>query len=102
VIEFRELGKMRGTYIEGFKPHADGRVHTTFTFDTGIGQLSSEILTSRILLSTASWPRPSGRFRCAGHVLTEWDFKSYHVLTTGYEAEDFNYIRCARIDMHSL
>ena len=40
VIEYRELTKMRGTYIEGFKPHADGRVHTTFTFDTGIGQLS--------------------------------------------------------------
>src|ERR1700677_417213 len=40
VIEYRELGKMRGTYINGFAPHADGRVHTTFTFDTGIGQLS--------------------------------------------------------------
>ena len=40
VIEYRELSKMRGTYIEGFKPHSDGRVHTTFTFDTGIGQLS--------------------------------------------------------------
>ena len=41
VIEYRELCKMRGTYIEGFKPQPDGRVHTTFTFDTGTGQLSS-------------------------------------------------------------
>jgi hypothetical protein len=41
VIEYRELGKARGTYINGFVPHADGCVHTTFTFDTGIGQLSS-------------------------------------------------------------
>lgn len=40
VIEYRGLTKMRGTYVDGFKPGADGRVHTTFTFDTGIGQLS--------------------------------------------------------------
>lgn len=41
VIEYRELTKMRGTYIDGFKPQADGCVHTTFTFDTATGQLSS-------------------------------------------------------------
>lgn len=40
VIEYRELTKMRGTYIDGFKPHADGCVHTTFTFDTATSQLS--------------------------------------------------------------
>lgn len=37
-----------------------------------------------------------------GHVLAEWDYKSCHVLTLGFLAEDANYIRCARIDMHSL
>ncbi|MDE2107119.1 MAG: hypothetical protein KGL39_58470 [Patescibacteria group bacterium] len=41
VIECREIGKMRGTYIDGFRPHADGRVHTTFTFATATNQLSS-------------------------------------------------------------
>lgn len=41
VIEYRGLTKMRGTYVDGFKPGPDGRVHTTFTFDTSIGQLSS-------------------------------------------------------------
>jgi DNA polymerase I-like protein with 3'-5' exonuclease and polymerase domains len=40
VIECRELSKMRGTYIDGFCPHEDGCVHTTFTFATAIGQLS--------------------------------------------------------------
>ena len=57
VIEYRGYTKLKGTYVEGFRPHADGFVHTTFTFDTGIGQLSSrnpncfshdtEILTKR-------------------------------------------------------
>jgi uracil-DNA glycosylase family 4 len=41
VIEYRELTKARGTYINGFVPAADGCVHTTFTFDTAIAQLSS-------------------------------------------------------------
>lgn len=41
VIECREIRKMKTTYIDGFRPHADGCVHTTFTFATAIGQLSS-------------------------------------------------------------
>jgi uracil-DNA glycosylase family 4 len=104
VIEYRELSKMRGTYIDGFAPHADGCVHTTFTFDTGIGQLSSRNpniqnfpkhgrLASAVRRMIAAKP---------GHILTEWDYKSCHVLTLGFLAEDSNYIRCARIDMHSI
>ena len=41
VIEYRGLTKLRGTYVDGFRPGADGRVHTTFTFQTAIAQLSS-------------------------------------------------------------
>jgi uracil-DNA glycosylase family 4 len=104
VIEYRELSKMRGTYIDGFAPHADGCVHTTFTFDTGIGQLSSRNpniqnfpkhgrLASAVRRMIAAQP---------GHILTEWDYKSCHVLTLGFLAEDSNYIRCARLDMHSI
>jgi hypothetical protein len=37
-----------------------------------------------------------------GKLLAEWDFKSCHVLTLGYLANDPNYIRLARIDMHSI
>lgn len=104
VIEYRELSKMRGTYIEGFKPHADGRVHTTFTFDTGTGQLTSRNP------NVQNFPK-HGRLAEAvrgmvrapeGQVIVEADFKSYHVLTTGFEAEDASYMRMARLDMHSF
>ena len=37
-----------------------------------------------------------------GHVIVEADFKSYHVLTTGFEAESASYMRMARLDMHSF
>lgn len=104
VIEYRELSKARGTYIEGFKPGADGRVHTTFTFDTGIGQLSSRNPNVQNFPKHGKLANAMRAMVAApdGHVLTEWDFKSCHVLTLGFLAEDEQYIRCARIDMHSI
>ena len=104
VIEYRELTKMRGTYIEGFKPHADGCVHTTLTFDTGIGQLSSRNPNIQNFPKHGRLAKATRRMIAAkpGMILTEWDYKSCHVLTLGFLAEDANYIRCARIDMHSL
>jgi len=104
VIECRELGKMRGTYIEGFKPHADGRVHSTFTFDTATMQLSSRNPNTqnapkhgRLAKAVRSMIRHPGTKQ-----MVEWDFKAYHVLTTGFEAQSANYMRLARLDMHSF
>src|SRR6185369_1075519 len=110
VIEFKELGKAKGTYIEGFKPLADGRVHTTFTFDTGIGQLSSR---NPNIQNFPKHGRSEAQKRVVkalrgmiaaepGKLLSEWDFKSCHVLTLGFLAESANYIRIARLDMHSF
>lgn len=36
-----------------------------------------------------------------GHTLVEFDYTAFHVLTTGFEAQDLNYMRLARLDMHS-
>lgn len=38
----------------------------------------------------------------AGHVIVEADYKSYHVLTTGYCARDVSWMRLARLDMHTF
>jgi DNA polymerase I-like protein with 3'-5' exonuclease and polymerase domains len=110
VIEYKELGKARGTYIEGFKPWHDKRVHTTFTFDTGIGQLSSR---NPNIQNFPKHGRSEAQKRVVkalrgmiaaepGMLLSEWDFKSCHVLTLGFLAESANYIRLARLDMHSF
>jgi hypothetical protein len=37
-----------------------------------------------------------------GHWLVELDYKSAHALTLGFEAADADYMRIARIDMHSF
>ena len=104
VIEYRELSKMRGTYIEGFKPHANGRVHTTFTFDTGIGQLSSRNPNIQNFPKRGRLAKAIRRMVAAkpGHLLVDWDYKSCHVLTLGYLAGDATYMRFARIDQHSI
>ncbi len=107
VIEYRGLEKMRGTYVDGFVPAADGCVHTSFTFDTGIGQLSSRnpnIQNFPKLKPTPVLAKAMRRMVAArpGHVLTEWDFKSCHIITLGFLAEDLQYMRLGRLDMHSF
>ena len=104
VIEYRELSKMRGTYIDGFVPHADGRVHSTFTFDSATAQTTSRNPNVQNFPKHGRLAKAVRRMIAAptGHVLVEWDYKSYHVLTTGYCAEDASYIRMARLDMHSF
>ena len=104
VIEYRELSKMRGTYIEGFKPHSDGRAHPTFTFDTGTGQLSSRNPNAQNIPEHVRLAKAIKKMFAApaGYVLTKWDYKAFHVLTTGFEAESANWMRMARLDMHSF
>lgn len=104
VIEYREFTKMRGTYIDGFAPGPDGCVHTTFTFDTGTGQLTARNPNVTNFPKRMRLAKQIRRIVAAppGHILVEWDYKSYHSVTTGYCAEDASYIRMAKIDMHSF
>jgi uracil-DNA glycosylase family 4 len=107
IVEYRGFTKLRGTYIDGFKPGSDGRVHPTFGFDTAIGQLTAKNPNSQNFPKLKPTPRLAKAMRGmvraeAGKVLTEWDFRSFHVLTLGFLAEDPTWIRLARLDMHSF
>ena len=42
IVEYKEIEKMRGTYVRGWKPGPDGRVHPNFGFKPSTGQLSSD------------------------------------------------------------
>jgi uracil-DNA glycosylase family 4 len=107
VVEYRGFTKLRSTYIDGFEPGSDGCVHTTFTFAPAIGQLSSRnpnIQNFTKLKPTVVLAKAMRRMVAAkpGHILTEWDFKSCHIITLGFLAEDLNYMRLGRLDMHSF
>ncbi len=111
VIEARGVGIMRSTFVEGFEPGLDGRVHSQFYHATGSGQLSSRRPNIQNLPSAkygeATKMRLAETFRSMiaakpGHKLIELDYKSAHALTLGFEAKDPDYMRLARIDTHGF
>lgn len=107
VVEYRGFTKLRSTYIDGFTPGLDGCVHTTFTFAPAIGQLSSRnpnIQNFTKLKPTVELAKAMRKMVAAkpSKILTEWDFKSCHIITLGFLAEDLNYMRLGRLDMHSF
>ena len=42
IMEWRDLSKMKGTYVEGYQPGSDGKIHSTFGLLTATGQLTSK------------------------------------------------------------
>lgn len=104
VIEYREYEKIISTYIDGWKCGADGRVHTTFTFAPATGQLSSRNPNVQNVPRRTKLADEFRRMIVArpGHKLVSFDYKSFHALTLGFEAEDADYMRAARTDIHSI
>ncbi len=104
VVDYRETLVIANNHLPNWKPGEDGRVHSTFYFDPATGQLSSR------RPNTQNAPRRkenAAAFRALvrarpGHVLLDFDYKSFHVMTLGFEAEDADYCRIARIDMHAF
>lgn len=113
VVELREISKMAGTYVgspdgkqRGWCPDpADGRAHPFFTTAPATGQLSSRDPNAQ------NFPKHNPKFTSMlrgmiqappGYRLVEYDYKAFHVLTTGFEANDPLYMRLARLDMHSF
>ena len=104
VLDYREVEKARSTYVEGWKPASDGRVHSTFGFKPASGQLSSEDPNAQNYPKHAQIARRMRRIIEArpGRRIVQFDWKSFHVLTLGFEAKDPLYMRMARLDMHSF
>lgn len=171
VLDYREIAKLRGTYVEGWKPsevkeYAEqqsissvvsngendgvslerrdlsgdfqgsnicagagmvemgrtesnsitpsvaaiegvrriGRVHPSFGFKPATGQTSSENPNGQNYPSHSILAQSmKNMIACQpGNILINFDYKSFHVLTLGFEAQDPLYMRMARNDMHSF
>jgi hypothetical protein len=109
VIDYRKAQTILKNHMKNWVPGDDGRVHTTFYFDPATGQLSSR------RPNTQNAPKRddpefggyANTFRTMiearpGHVLVEFDFKSFHAQTLAFEAEDRDYLRLAKLDIHSF
>lgn len=105
-ISYREYDKMAGTYALGWMPESDGCVHTQFTFFPATGQLSSVSPNCQNVPNASKFGKLAEGFRDAiqassDRLLVELDKKSYHAQTLGFEAGCPEYIRLAKIDIHS-
>ena len=111
MIEKREITKHKGTYVEGWEPARDGAVHTTYTFGPATWQMASKSPNVQNGLKHA--PHNSlkevialgfNRMQHArpGHMMMNFDFKSFHAQTTACEAGLGDYLRLAKIDIHSF
>jgi DNA polymerase I len=105
VIEYRELLGLRNNHCKNWTPGPDGRVHPTFYYDTGTGQLGARRPNSM------NAPRHKANqgdiFRSMivakeGHTLVEVDYKAFHVQTLAFEAQDSDLLRLGKLDIHSF
>jgi hypothetical protein len=113
--EFRELIKMKSTYAEGWVPsEIDECVHTHFGFAPATGQFNSKAPNTQNVTSIEKFAARTAikevnlaeEFRdCVqaqpGHVLLSFDWKSFHAQTLALQAQDWDYLRLAKLDAHS-
>lgn len=110
VLSYRQIGTVLNNHIKNWEPRGDGRVHPTFYYDTGTGQLAAR------RPNTMNAPQTSygaemkkelaDKFRSMveaedGKTLVSFDYKSFHAQTLAWEAEDEAYLRLAKLDIHS-
>ena len=114
-VQIREFGKLKGTYVDGWAPDENRRVHPAFGYAPATGQLSSDSPNAQNIPSEKSRgaagsptiARLASKFRRLieadeGYSLIELDWRAFHALTLGFCAKDASYMRLARLDIHSF
>ncbi len=105
VLEYREWHTIAKNHLPMWLPGPDNRVHPTFLFAPAQGQLSSRRPNAQN--APKRKPETAALFRSMvrarpGYILLEFDYKSFHPLTLGFEAGDKQYMRLARMDIHAF
>jgi hypothetical protein len=105
ITQHRSLRKMLSNDIPNWKPRSEtGCVHTTWNYAPPQGQIASR----RPNVQNCSKHTETGQeFRGIieapeGYVFVEADYRSFHVATMGYRANDPTYIRFSQLDPHSI
>lgn len=105
IRECRQLSKVQGTYVKGWKPGRDGRVHATPGFWGKMFRVSwrRPNISATIQDKTEDYIA-SGFRKCVApqpkRVLVESDWKGIEALLCGWFAGDEEYMRLARLGVH--
>jgi len=103
--ELRGVSKTLGTYVNGFNPDGLGKIHTTYTFASSMGRLTSRAVNLQNVShrSENEWaphirrmirPRP-------GRVFVEADSAAIEAIFVGYFAGDLEYMERAALGIHA-
>jgi hypothetical protein len=110
VIWYREVRLMKSTFVDGWAPGPDGRVHSTFTYGPATWQLGSRDPNVQNAPEHEKEGRDTGladKFQRImeapdGYRFVSFDHKSFHALTLAHLANDNDYMRVVRLDIHSF
>lgn len=106
-IECRQLKKVLGTYVNGWKPGPDGRIHSTPGFWGAMYRISWRNPNISATVADKKDDYIAAGFRkCVeapeGYVLLERDWSGIEAVLVGWFAEDKEYMRLARLGVHSF
>ena len=106
-IECRQLKKVLGTYVNGWKPGPDGRIHSTPGFWGAMYRISWRNPNISATVADKKDDYIAAGFRkCVeapeGYVLLERDWSGIEAVLVGWFAEDTAYMRLARLGVHSF
>jgi uracil-DNA glycosylase family 4 len=103
-LEYRQIKKMLGQYIDGYVPWDDGRIHTTF------GQKATNLRYNSVKPNVQNVIQ-KGKYAqlyrqqfipAPGHVLAELDHSGAEAHIVGFYANDPDYIRIAKLSIHGI
>lgn len=108
VLSYRQIGTILNNHIPNWEPDAGGRVHPVFYYEPGTGQLASRRPNAQNAPKHGKGSKKelADAFRSMiqprkGHTLLEFDYRSFHAQTLAFEAGDADYLRLAKLDIHS-
>lgn len=105
IRECRQLNKVIGTYVQGWQPERDGRIHATPGFWGSMFRISWRRPNISATIQDKKEDAIASGFRrcvavCSGRVLLECDWKGIEAVLVGWFANDPDYMRLARLGVH--
>ncbi len=110
IVGRREVEKLLSTYVEGYEPHDDGRIHPKFTFNPSTGRLACEkpnvqnVSKSKGERDRDRWATELRRMFTAppACIIAEFDYRGIEAVLVGWLAGDDEYIRAAKLGVHGI
>lgn len=109
LLDFRKVGKILGTYVEGSQKRlwSDGRLHPQFLHKPSTLRLScvnpnlQNVVADRGGAESLAAGFRSCLVPASGNVFVEADFSAIEAVETGWFAGDHDYIRLAKLGVHA-